>query len=194
MVKQEKRENMIHGELRHGMIGEKGMRNEFEKNRHDILTLTETIKRGQGEILLPNRPTQPSFHIYSGVKQENRTAGRVRCLINSNIATNIRKCEGHSERILMKEFILNREICTGTTLTVYEPNEDVTTENTNEFWEPFNLITENSRGNIYVLQEILIVEKEMNLIVTNTFYTLNLVLLVVTHLKRWRARVNCLIP
>lgn len=47
------------------------------KNRVDILTVIDTKKQEQGEILLPN----VDLFIYSGVKQENTAAAEVGCII-----------------------------------------------------------------------------------------------------------------
>lgn len=52
-------------------------------------------------------------------------------IISSNIARNIKKWEGHSERILTMEFTLNREI--SKVITVYGPNEVEKTEQEDDF-------------------------------------------------------------
>jgi hypothetical protein len=82
------------------------------------------------------------------VTYDRRAAAGVGCLINKNITKNIRKWEGHSERILTVELNIDDKIAT--VITVYGPNEDETAEMKDKFWEQLSLVTESCKGNIYV--------------------------------------------
>lgn len=117
---------------------------EFNNLELDVLTLTETKKKGQRETILE----EGHILILSGVPQEKRAAAGVGCLINKKMISNIRKWEGHSERILTVELSLDQEIVT--IIVIYGPNEDEKAEVKDKFWEQLNEITENCKGKIIV--------------------------------------------
>ncbi|KAK9695495.1 hypothetical protein QE152_g32537 [Popillia japonica] len=83
--------------------------------------LTETKKKGKGEILIKGG----HLLLYSGVKEEKRATEGVGCFIKKEYLKYVRNWTAVSERILKVEMELEEAMKT-TIITVYGPNEDVT--------------------------------------------------------------------
>lgn len=128
---------------------EQELSDEFDKLDIDILTLTETKRKGNGEEILENG----HLLIYSGVASEKRAAEGVGCIINKSRIKQVRKWEQYSERILALEInIGGNELVT--VITAYGPNEDEKIEIKNKFWEDLNEATERSKGKIFVAGDL----------------------------------------
>lgn len=128
---------------------EQELSNEFDSLNFDIMTVTETKKKGRGEILLEDG----HLFVYSGVAHDRRAAEGVGCIVNKEIAENIRKWEAHTERLLSIEIdIGEQEIIT--VIAAYGPNEDEAAEIKDRFWEDLNEVTERSRGKVYVAGDL----------------------------------------
>lgn len=119
---------------------------EFEQTGLEIMALTETKKKGRGQVTMD----KGHIFIYSGVKIEERAAGGVGCIIHRKMAEQVYKWEGRSERILMVE-LRDRKKCIKTLIIVYGPNEDDTTGNKEKFWEELAIITEDAKGKIIIM-------------------------------------------
>lgn len=118
--------------------------NEFEKANLDILVVTETKKKGKGILELENG----HILIWSGVKEDQRAAAGVGCILHNDAKNQISKWEAISERILTVE--LKYKTHTKTIIAVYGPNEDEKADKKDSFWEELTLIMETIKGKIYV--------------------------------------------
>lgn len=128
---------------------EEELSDEFDRLNLDILTVTETKKKGKGEKQLVNG----HLLIYSGVAQDKRASEGVGCIINKEMVKQIRRWEGHSERLLSVEINMHTEE-TVTIIAAYGPNEDEKVEIKNKFWEDLNEVTEQCKGKIFVAGDL----------------------------------------
>lgn len=110
----------------------------------DILVIPETKKKGKGELQL----TDDHILIYSGVPDNKRATDGIGCIINNKLAKHVSNWKGWSERILSVELVLEKEKIT--IIAVYGPNENEKKEEKEKFWEELSMITENSKGKIFV--------------------------------------------
>ena len=122
---------------------------EFAKAELDILTITETKKKGQGEIELKSGHTL----IYSGVDDSKRAAAGVGCIIKQTIADKVQKWEAHSERILVVELKVKKDDLISI-VTVYGPNEDENKKQKDKFWEELTLVVENCKGKTFITGDL----------------------------------------
>lgn len=125
---------------------ENELTDEFIRADLDILAITETKKKEKGTIELE----KGHILIYSGVDKNKRAAAGVGCIVHKKLVNKIKKWEAWSDRILTVE-IQEKEGNHKTFIIVYGPNEDGNTENKDKFWEELMLVTENSKGKLFVL-------------------------------------------
>ncbi|KAK9718505.1 hypothetical protein QE152_g23125 [Popillia japonica] len=123
--------------------------------------LTETKKKGKGEILIKGG----HLLLYSGVKEEKRATEGVGCFIKKEYFKYVRNWTGVTERILKVEMEL--EEATKTTIIcakldrgnrknieVYGPNEDEQASIKDEFWDQLTEITERSEGRLLIIGDL----------------------------------------
>lgn len=120
---------------------------EFQRTKLDILGITETKKKGSGEMEMEG----DHLLIYSGVDENDRARGGVGCIISSRYRKFVGDWSAIDERILKIEmkFGFNTTI-----LVVYGPNEDGRVAEKDAFWERLNEIVEDVRGRLIVIGDI----------------------------------------
>lgn len=91
---------------------------EFDKAKLDVLTISETKKKGSGIEKL----TRHHILIYSGVELEERAAAGVGCILHTKDLNRICKWEKVSDRILILEMEQNNQ--KKTIISVYGPDEN----------------------------------------------------------------------
>ncbi|XP_050499989.1 craniofacial development protein 2-like isoform X3 [Diabrotica virgifera virgifera] len=119
---------------------------EFDKNKIEILGITETKKKGIGEIHLEGG----HLLIYSGVPPEKRAAAGVGTIIKKEKVIKIQDWKGWSERIVALE-MKDEQGEPQTIITAYGPDENEKKEIKEKFWTDLNIAIENSKGQIYVI-------------------------------------------
>ena len=118
--------------------------NEFEKAGLEILVVSETKKKGKGEMELENE----HLLIWSGIEEKERAQAGIGCILNRDIKEKLNGWEAISERILTVE--LKYRAGVGTIIAVYGPSEDEKGGNKDRFWEDLGLAVETARGSIIV--------------------------------------------
>lgn len=119
---------------------------ELEKIDIDILGLTETKKKGRGEMELQGGHVL----IYSGVEASQRAREGVGCIVNKRNLKHICGWESISERILTLELSMGHDMIT-TIIVVYGPNEDASSARKNEFWEQLTEVAERAKGRLVLV-------------------------------------------
>jgi Reverse transcriptase (RNA-dependent DNA polymerase)/Endonuclease-reverse transcriptase len=117
---------------------------EFEKERLDILGITETKKKGMGEMEI----NKGHLMIFNGVEETRRAKGGVGCIINKEYRKFITRWEGITERILRIELKLLEAT---TIIVVYGPNEDEKAAEKDEFWKKLNETVENVKDRMIII-------------------------------------------
>lgn len=122
---------------------------EFESVGIDILGITETKKKGKGEVVMKGGHVL----MYSGVDLNQRAKEGVGCIVRKENMKYVRGWTGISERILKIELELDEQTET-TIIVVYGPNEDETATRKDHFWEQLNEITEESKGRLIIIGDV----------------------------------------
>ena len=131
-----------------GLAGkEDELMQEFQRENLDILGVTETKKKGRGEIEVPGG----HLLIYSGVDINARAKEGVGCIINGKHRQLVTKWDSITERILKIEMKLQMPT---TLIVVYGPNEDERAANKDEFWEKMGEVVEDIKGRIIILGDM----------------------------------------
>ncbi|KAK9680890.1 hypothetical protein QE152_g38752, partial [Popillia japonica] len=122
---------------------------ELEKVGIDILGITETKRKGVGEIVL----TGGHLLIYSGVDKEKRASEGVACYIRKENIQYLRNWIAVSERILKMELDIDKMVET-TIIVAYGPNEDEKAKVKDAFWEQLSQTTEEINGRLIILGDL----------------------------------------
>lgn len=118
---------------------------EFENANLQILSITETKRKGKGMMELGNG----HILVFSGVQQGERAKSGVGCIINKKWKGKITMWEAITDRILIVQ--INMGIKENTNIiTIYAPNEDDRVETRNKFWEELTLTLENAKGKVII--------------------------------------------
>lgn len=123
---------------------EEELEEEFEQAKLDILTVTETKKKGAGFIKMK----KGHIMIYSGVDKSKRAKAGVACIIHKKIEQEIEDWKAWSERILTVK--LKSQQVQRTIITVYGPNEDEAVDIKEKFWTQLHEVTDEAKGDIYI--------------------------------------------
>lgn len=131
-----------------GLAGkEQELVQEFEEEKLDMMGITETKKKGQGEVEMG----EGHLLIYSGVDEGTRAKGGVGCIICREHKKFIKSWEAITERILKVEMSLRQNT---TLIIVYGPNEDARVAEKDEFWEKMNETVENAKDRIVIIGDL----------------------------------------
>uniref|UniRef100_A0A1Y1M3Z3 Reverse transcriptase domain-containing protein n=1 Tax=Photinus pyralis TaxID=7054 RepID=A0A1Y1M3Z3_PHOPY len=131
------------------MDKEKELEEEFEKADLDILGITETKKKGTGEIVLDSG----HLFIYSGVQHSNRAREGVGCIIKKDKAKHIYKWKGITARLLHVELDIGEQSKTSI-LVVYGPDENEAVKIKDEFWEKLTEEIEEIKGRLLIIGDL----------------------------------------
>ena len=110
---------------------------EIQKQKMDIVVLTETKKKGHG-----NERKGEYLHFYSGVDKERRARAGVSILINKNLEKYVKNWNAVNERIITID-MKGLENITYTVIGVYAPTDDATLEVKDEFYENMTEVLDN---------------------------------------------------
>lgn len=108
---------------------------------------------------------------YSGVKQEQKAAGGVECIVKMDLVEKVTKWENISEIILIVELDIENWTNTGVVI-VYAPNENETVSQNDNFWDELSGIIKNLKEKILLMgdfnsrvrQEIGTIEVQVKLV------------------------------
>nr|CAH7713655.1 unnamed protein product [Callosobruchus chinensis] len=85
----------------------------------------------------------------AGVTLEKRAEAGVGCIINKDWVKYVQNTQYVNERIIKVELNVNNEV--KSIITAYGPSESEKIAVKEDFWENLSVITENSRGNVYII-------------------------------------------
>ena len=109
---------------------------EFERENFDILGITETKKKGSGEMEME----RGNLLIYKGVSGDSRAKLGAGCIISQKYKGYVSKWIGETERILSAEIKMEENV---TILVTYGPNEDEITCEKDDYWEKLDFAIQN---------------------------------------------------
>lgn len=122
---------------------------EVEKYNLDIIGITETKRKGQGEVELHNGHVM----FYSGVEITERAREGVSCIIHRKNTKYIKQWSAINERILKIEMEIDKRI-NSTILVVYAPNEDDSSSNKEKFWDRMAEEVEDTEGRLLIIGDL----------------------------------------
>lgn len=119
---------------------------EFEKARLDILTITETKKKGKGIIKTKNN----HIMIYSGVECSERAKAGIGCIVNRKMEKSIKEWKCVNERLMIIKIDDTANLIANI-MIIYGPNEDDSKRNKDDFWSTVQLEYEKLDEPIYLM-------------------------------------------
>lgn len=118
---------------------------EFKQANLEILAITETKKKGLGEMTLKGHEI-----IYSGVDLKNRAEGGVGCVISPKYKDKLTEWEGINERILTCTIQMTKQYVTRF-IVVYGPGESDKICEKERFWEKLQEVYETGKTRTIIL-------------------------------------------
>ena len=118
---------------------------EFKKEKLEILAVTETKKKGTGEITIENHTI-----IYSGVDVNKRAEAGVGCVISPKYMKKMKEWKAINEKIMVVKLELKNKQVTKL-IIVYGPGENDKAKTKEEFWEKLQEVYEEGSNPIIIM-------------------------------------------
>ena len=119
----------------------------FGKKFLDILGITETKKKGSGEMKIEGG----HLLIYKRVSGDSRAKVGVGCFISKNYKGYISKWIGKTEGIHNVELKMEENV---TIIVTYGPNEDEITCEKDDYWEKLDFAIQNAKDKLIIIGDL----------------------------------------